>query len=274
MPRAPIKADLTLTLSGVGAKHGALSPEDLEDLGAILRAAKSSDPALKELAMVGSIRKGSAVISLSCGAVPGLEDIHPARDALTGFFRAWGYDETIGWRWPKSARQAVNRMTKRGLEFGMAVTGSGGLRQVLRRADFERLHRHIAQDPTWHWMTGKLLEVDLKDKTFELHTAEGTLTCPFPPTEIEPSWRELLNREVESHVLVRPKPTKGPWSADQSRSIFPRGLSEPGLFEAVGEILPPQKTLVGGFQPGFLQMSVPDDVLEAWDSALSSFGEK
>lgn len=222
MKRVKPVADLTLSIGGKGALTGALSPDDLVDLGEFLRALRAFDPALKSIRMIGSIRKGSSIVECVAPEPPGLHLVRPARDAARGFFEGGGYDEALGWTWPKGPREALNRLTKRGCNFSVIIpqVDSPPFQIQLDRKSYESFSRNIAEDPSWTWVKGKLLEVDYRDRTFEVHTSKGVLTCPFPDSLADSELDGKVRRTVSVQACIRSRPSQGAWKAEACKSVL------------------------------------------------------
>ena len=251
MKRATVDADLTLSIGGEAALVAALAPDDLVDLGEILKAMRSYDPSLRNIRMTGSIREGSAIVDCIAPEPPGLDLVRPARDAARGFFERGGYDEALGWTWTKGPREALNRLTKRGCTLSATIPQHGAkpFQIQLDRKHYEAFSRRIAEEPTWGWVKGKLLEVDYKDRTFEVHTVKGVLVCPFPEALAESEMDGKVRRTVSVHALCRTKPSQGAWKAEICKSVL-LVPQEAGLAVETypAGIHPPRQPMASGFQ--------------------------
>lgn len=222
MTRGKLDADLTLTIGGKGAFIGSLGPDDLLDLGEFLKALRDFDPSLGGIRMAGRIREGSAIVDVIAPTPEGLAPVRPARDAIQGFFKGGGYDEAQGWTWRKGPREALKRLTGRGCSLRAEVPQAGAalFKIELGRKEYEAYSKKIAQEPTWTWMKGKLLEVDYKDRTFEIHTAKGILICPFPASLADAELDGKVRKTVSVHAQHRPKPATGSWKAEACQSVL------------------------------------------------------
>ena len=274
MKREKIDADLTLSIAGEGALLGALGPDDLMDLGKFLEALRSFDPSLKSIRMVGTIREGSAIADFIAPASPGLEPVRPARDAVRGFFENGGYDEAQGWTWPKGPREALKRLTGRGcsLEATIPQFGSTPFRISFDRKRYETFAKKIAQEPTWTAVKGKLLEVDYKDRTFEVHTAKGVLVCPFPESLSDSDLDGKVRRTVLVQALHRPKPVTGPWKAESCKSVLLAPAESALITESYPPgIRPPSLPMPRGFELTAFAPSLDPQAGDDLDRFLQAF---
>jgi hypothetical protein len=254
MTRAKLDLDLELSIGGKGALKGALTPEDLADLADLLKGLKAFDPSLENIQMVGSIRKGSAKVSCVAPHPKGLVNVRPPRVAARAYFETGGFDEDLGWTWGRSARYALDRITRRQRTLGIVVPPSHPDEKPLKtkfgRKDFERFNQKIAVEPKWHTIRGTMLELDLKDRTFEIHTGQGLgqITCPFPKDYTNDQILALADRVVSAEVFCRHRPHTGPWKADECKTVLPIPQPEPLIREAYPPgIRPPKRPMVGGF---------------------------
>ncbi len=277
MTRGVPHADLTLTIAGAGALDGSLGPDDLSDLGEFLKALRDFDASLRGIRMVGSIRKGSAIADFIAPAPIGLEPVQPVRDAIQGFFKNGGYDEVQGWTWRKGPREALKRLTGRGCSLGVLVphVGASPFTIELTKKDYEAYSAKIAQEPIWTWIKGKVLEVDYKDRTFEIHTAKGILTCPFPTSMAEADLDAKVRRTVSAHVQHRPKSDTGSWRAEACQSVL-LVPEEPALGAlSIGAypsgIHPPAKPMPQGFDLTSFAPSLDATAGEALSDFLQAF---
>lgn len=252
MTRTKHELDLVLSIGGKGALKGALTPEDLADLADLLKGLQAFDPSLANIRMVGSIRKGSAIVSCEAPHPKGMVDVRPPRVAAKAFFQEGGFDEALGWKWGRAPRYALDRITKRKSTLGVTVPPAHPdelpFRIKFGRADFERFNQKIAAEPKWNTICGTMLEIDLKDRSFEIHTSHGQITCPFPPGNTDEQLAALLNQVVMAEVFCRHRPHTGRWQADECKTVLPRPQIEPLLLENLPPgIHPPQRPMLGGF---------------------------
>lgn len=252
MTRTKRDLDLELSIGGKGALEGALTPEDLEDLADLLKGLRSFDPSLQYIQMVGSIRKGSAIVGCQAPHPKGMVDVRPPRVAAKAFFKGGGYDEAVGWTWGKAPRTALGRITKRGRTLGVIVQPSHPdeplFKATFQRKDFELFNQKIAEEPRWATVRGTLLELDLKDRTFEIHTGQGQITCPFPLDSTNEEILSLADKVVSAELFCRHRPHTGPWKADACKTVLPVPQPIPLIREAYPPgIRPPKRPMTGGF---------------------------
>lgn len=79
MTRAKLDLDLELSIGGKGALVGALTPEDMADLAELMKGLRAFDPSLQDIQMVGSIRKGSAIVGCLAPHPKGMVNVRPPR---------------------------------------------------------------------------------------------------------------------------------------------------------------------------------------------------
>jgi hypothetical protein len=244
--------DLELSIGGKGALRGALTPEDLEDLADLMKGLKVFDPSLEGLRMVGAIKAGSAIVGFVAPQPEGLEGIRPAREAARAYFQNGGFDPNEGWKWAKPQRVAFDRLTKRGCYLGVKVLPAHSNEQAFKaqfdRKDYLAFSRLIAAEPQWQSVKGRLMEIDFKDRTFEIHTAHGAITCQFPSEYFDDHFDGLVRKVVFAKVLCRPRPRQGQWKAEVCESV----LLAPQPQELLPEpypagIHPPKCPMTGGF---------------------------
>lgn len=252
MSRTKQELDLVLSIGGKGALKGALTPEDLEDLADLMKGLKAFDPSLQNIQMIGSIKKGSALAGFVAPQPEGLPNIHPARAAARCYFDNAGYDPNQGWTWNKPQRTALGRLTSRGCTLGVNVPPSHPDEPVFKarfdRKSYQEFAKHIATVPVWQTIRGKLLELDYKDRTFEIHTANGVMTCPFPVEYAEDRFDGLARKVVVSEVFCRHRPIHGTWKADACKTVLLAPQEDPWVREAYPPgIRPPSRPMTGGF---------------------------
>lgn len=253
MTRTKHELDLVLSIGGKGALKGALTPEDLADLSDLLKGLQAFDPSLVNIRMVGSIKKGSAIVSCEAPHPKGLVDIRPPRVAAKAFFQEGGFDEALGWKWGRAQRSALDRLTKRKSTLGVMVPPAhpdeAPFRIKFGRKDFERFNQKIAVEPKWNTICGTMLEIDLKDRSFEIHTAHGQITCPFPTGYTNEQVVALVGQVVAAEVFCRHRPPSGPWQADKCKTVLPRPQAEPLLPEKLPPgVHPPREPMLAGFR--------------------------
>ena len=256
MTRAKLDLDLELSIGGKAALKGALTPEDLADLAELLKGLRSFDPSLKNIQMVGSIRKGSAIVGCVAPHQKGMMNVRPPRDAAKAFFKGGGYDEHVGWTWGKSPRTALDRITRRQRTLGVTVRPSHSDEQVFKikftRSDFEHFNQKIAIEPKWQSVRGTMLELDLKDRTFEIHTGrgegQGQITCPFPEDYTNEQVLALADKVVSAEVFCRHRPHTGPWNADECKTVLLVPQPDPMIRDSYPQgIRAPKRPMAGGF---------------------------
>jgi hypothetical protein len=252
MTRMKLELDLELTIGGDGALRGALTPEDLEDLAELLKGMKSFDPSLKNIQMTGRIKPGSAIVGFVAPQPEGLGGIRPVRQAVRCYFED-GFDPNEGWKWAKPQRAALNRLTKRGCALGIQVPpchpDEPAYKAKLDRKDFILFSKLIATPPEWREIKGSLLEIDYKDRTFEIHTAQGVMTCPFPTDYTNDRFDGMVRKVVFSKVSCRTRPNQGTWKAEKCESVLL--APQPPELLAVSYppgVHPPRRPMQGGFR--------------------------
>ena len=252
MTRSKKDLDLVLSIGGKNALKGALTPEDLEDLADLMKGLKAFDPALQGIQMIGAIKAGSAVVGFIAPQVGGLAGIRPAREAARCFFQNGGFDPEQGWKWAKPQRTAFDRLTRRGCSLGIKIPPSNS-NEVSFSAKFDRndyliFSKHIATEPEWLNIKGRLMEIDFKDRTLEVHTAQGVMTCSFPRDYTDDRFDGMIRKVVFAKVFCRSRPKQGSWKADACESV----LLAPQPQELISEsypagIHPPKRPMAGGF---------------------------
>ena len=275
MSRTKHELDLELSIGGKGALKGALTPEDLEDLANLMKGLKAFDPSLQGIRMVGSIRKGSARVSCEAPQPEGMVNVRPARIAARAFFQD-GYDEYQGWKWGKAPRTALDHLTKRNRTLGVVVPPAHPDEKPYKakfdRKDFERFNQKIAEESRWTTIKGTMLEVDLKDKTFEIHTANGQITCRFPVDYANDQVLAMADKVVTAEVYCRHRPHTGPWKADECKTVLPVPPIEPLIREAYPSgIRPPKRPMIGGFHLDQFAPSLDAAAGESLASFLKDF---
>jgi len=276
MTRTKHELDLVLSIGGKGALKGALTPEDLADLADLLKGLQAFDPSLANIRMVGSIKKGSAIVSCEAPHPKGMVDVRPPRVAAKAFFQDGGFDEALGWKWSKAPRYALDRITKRKSTLGVLVPPAHPdeppFRIKLGRKDFERFNQKIAAEPKWNTICGTMLEIDLKDRSFEIHTARGQITCPFPAGYTDEQMADLLNQVVPAEVTCQLRPHTGRWTADECKTVLPRPQVEALLPEHLPSGLhPPKHPMIGGFTLDVFAPSLDAAAGESLASFLKDF---
>jgi hypothetical protein len=278
MTRTKLDLDLELSIGGKGALEGALTPEDLEDLADLLKGLRSFDPSLQDIQMVGSIRKGSAIVGCQAPHPKGMVNVRAPRVAAKAFFEGGGYDDAVGWTWGKAPRTALGRITKRGRTLGVVVMPSHpdepSFKTKFQRKDFDLFNQKIAEQPKWTTVRGTLLELDLKDRTFEIHTGsgQGQITCPFPMDSTNDQILSLADKVVSAEVFCRHRPHTGPWRADTCKTVLPVPQPIPMNLEAYPPgIRPPKRPMTGGFNLEEFAPSLDAAAGESLDMFLKDF---
>jgi hypothetical protein len=252
MTRTRNDLDLVLSVGGKGALKGALTPEDLEDLADLMKGLKNFDPSLQSIQMVGTIRAGSAVVGFKTPQPEGLSDIRPAREAARCYFQNGGFDPTEGWKWAKPQRAALDRLTRRGCSLGVKIppahSNESAFNATFDRNDFKAFSKLIAADPQWLNLKGRLMEIDFKDRTFEVHTAQGVMTCNFPQDYTDDRFDGMARKVIFAKVFCRTRPKQGSWKAEICSSV----ILAPQPLELLAEnypagIHPPKRPMAGGF---------------------------
>lgn len=252
MTRLKKDLDLVLSIGGKGALKGALTPEDLEDLADLMKGLKSFDPSLRNIQMTGAIKAGSAIVGFVAPEAEGLGGIRPARQAARHYFQNGGFVPDEGWTWGKHQRNALDRLTRRGCVLGVQVPPSHSEEKPFKakfgRKDYQEFSKLIAAEPDWKNVKGSLLEIDFKDRTFEVHTAQGALTCSFPSDYTDDRFDGMARKVVHVKVLCRPRPKTGTWRAETCESVI-LAAQPPELITAnyPAGIHPPKRPMAGGF---------------------------
>lgn len=276
MTRTKKDLDLVLSIGGKGALKGALTPEDLEDLADLMKGLKSFDPSLRNLQMTGSIKSGSAIVGFVAPEPEGLGDIRPARQAARCYFQNGGFVPEEGWTWAKPQRTALDRLTRRGCVLGVQVPPSHSEEKPFKakfdRKDYREFSKLIATEPEWKDVKGRLLEIDFKDRTFEVHTTHGVLTCDFPHDYTDDHFDGMARKLVHAKVLCRTRPKQGIWRAQTCESV----LLAPQPQELIAEnypigIHPPKRPMVGGFHLDQFAPSLDDSAGESLGKFLHEF---
>ena len=276
MTRTKKDLDLVLSIGGKGALKGALTPEDLEDLADLMKGLKSFDPSLEGLQMVGSIKAGSAIVGFIAPQPKGLPDIRPAREAARSYFQNGGFDQQEGWKWAKAQRTAFDRLTKRGCSLGVKVppahSNETEFKAKFDRKDYQAFSQRIAAEAKWEHIQGRLLEIDFKDRTFEVHTSLGAMTCNFPSDYQDDRFDGLARKVIFAKVLCRPRPSQGQWKAEACESV----LLAPQPQELIAEsypagIHPPKRPMAGGFNLEEFAPSLGADAGESLGAFLQEF---
>lgn len=276
MARTKKDLDLVLSIGGKGALKGALSPEDLEDLADLMKGLKSFDPSLQSIQMVGAVKAGSAVVGFLAPQPEGLPDIRPARQAARCYFQNGGFDPELGWKWARPQRAALDRLTRRDCILGVKVSPSHSneapFKAKFDRKDYQQFSKHIATEPEWQTLKGRLLEIDFKDRTFEVHTAQGAMTCDFPPDYTDDRFDGMARKIVFAEVLCRHRPKQGTWKAETCKSV----ILAPQPQELIGEtypvgIHPPKRPMAGGFHLEQFAPSLDAAAGESLDNFLRNF---
>lgn len=224
MARRKIEPDLEITLSGKGTVDGGLDADGLRVIADLLQGLKMYDPSLAKINVYGYIRKGSAVLRAAVPLETGMMEINPARSALNSFFGE-PFDDTLGWVWHKPARTALGKLVSLGRTLGVKVMPAQKedtpLRRKFAKAEYEQYSRKIAEDPSWRDINGKVLEIDINDRTFELHTSGGVIICKYPEEATDEYILSLAKKVATAHVLCRDKPHRTQWRADVCKSVAP-----------------------------------------------------
>lgn len=252
MTRMTKDLDLELSIGGEGALKGALTPEDMEDLAALMKGLKSFDPSLQNLRMTGRIKPGSAIVGFVAPEPQGLGGIRPVRQAVRCYFED-GFNPNEGWKWAKPQRTALDRLTRRGCTLGIQVApchpDEAPFKTRFDRKDYKAFSKLIATDPEWREIKGSLLEIDYKDRTFEIHTTQGVMTCPFPPDYTNDRFDGMVRKVVFSKVSCRTRPKQGTWRAEKCESVLL--APQPPELLAVSYppgVHPPRRPMQGGFR--------------------------
>ncbi len=279
MARAKLDLDLELSIGGKGALKGALTPEDLADLADLLKGLRAFDPSLEFIQMVGSIRKGSARVGCQAPHPKGMMEVRPPRVAAKAFFQDGGYDEHVGWTWGRSPRMALDRITKRDRTLGVVIPPAHPdeppFKTIFKRKDYELFSRKIAQEPKWHTIRGMMLELDLKDRTFEVHTGHGQITCPFPPGYTNDQVLALADKVVSAEVFCRNRPHSGPWKADGCKTVLQVRQPDPLIRETYPPgIRPAKRPMSSGFNLEEFAPSLDAAAGESLDTFLKDFEGK
>lgn len=276
MTRGKKELDLELSIGGKGALRGALTPEDLADLADLMKGMKSFDPSLQNIQMIGSIRPGSAITGMVAPHPEGMAGIRPPRDAAKEYFRDCGFDPDIGWTWGENQRNALGRLTKRGCILGVNVAPSHPndkpYRAKFGQVEYERFSSLIAAEPEWKDIKGKLLEIDFKDRTFEVHTAHGVMTCGFPKDYTDDRFDGLARRVVLARVFCRPKPKQGSWKAEACMSVLSAPQPQELLSTSYPQgVHPPKRPMAGGFSLDQFAPSLDAGAGESLEQFLHDF---
>jgi hypothetical protein len=276
MTRAKKDLDLVLSIGGKGALKGALTPEDLEDLADLMKGLKSFDPSLQTIQMVGAVTAGSAVVGFLAPQPEGLTDIQPARQAIRCYFQDGGFDPHVGWKWAKPQRNALDRLTKRGCSLGVKIPPSHSnetpFKAKFDRKDFKEFSKQNAVEPEWKEIQGRLLEIDFRDRTFEVHTTQGVLTCNFPHDYTDDRFDGMARKAVFAKVLCRPRSKQATWKAEACESV----ILAPQPKELIAEsypvgIHPPKRPMAGGFHLEQFAPSLDAAAGESLGSFLQAF---
>lgn len=276
MTRAKKDLDLVLSIGGKGALKGALTPEDLEDLADLMKGLKGFDPSLQSIQMTGAIKTGSAIVGFIAPQPEGLADIRPARQAARYYFWNGGFDPEEGWKWAKPQRAALERLTRRGCSLGVKVPPSHSneapFKAKFDRKDYKEFSKHIAVEPEWKEIKGRLLEIDFKDRTFEVHTTQGVMTCSFPHGYSDDRFDGMARKVVFAKVLCRIRPKQGTWKAETCESV----ILAPQPQELIAEsyptgIHPPKRPMAGGFHLDQFAPSLDAAAGESLENFLREF---
>jgi len=130
-----------------------------------------------------------------------------------------------------------------------AHQGDAPLRKNFTRKDYETFSKKIAEEPGRKTLQGKILEIDIRDRTFELHTEEGAITCGFPESSTDDGILSLVkNSVVSAEVICRNRPASGQWRAEQCKSLAmaPSRDSIVSEFQYPPGIKPPRKPMAKG----------------------------
>ena len=276
MTRSKKDLDLVLSIGGKGALKGALTPEDLEDLADLMKGLKTFDPSLAGLQMVGAIRAGSAIVGFIAPQPKGLPDIRPAREAARSYFQNGGFDPQEGWKWAKPQRAALDRLTRRGCSLGVKVPPSHSneteFKAKFDRKEYQTFSQRIAAEAKWEHIQGRLLEIDFKDRTFEVHTNHGAMTCPFPSDDLADHFDGLARKVIFAKVLCRPRPSQGPWRAEACASVLLAPQPQELLTESYPDgIHPPKRPMAGGFNLEAFAPSLGPEAGESLGTFLQEF---
>ena len=276
MTRIKKDLDLVLSIGGKGALNGALTPEDLEDLADLMKGLKGFDPSLAGLQMVGSIKTGSAVVGFVAPQPNGLPEIRPAREAVRSFFQNGGFDPEEGWKWAKPQRIALDRLTRRGCTLGVKVPAAHAneieFKAKFDRKDYQVFSKLIAAEPQWQTLKGRLMEIDFKDRTFEVHTAHGVMTCRFPKDYAEDRFDGLARKVIFAKVLCRARPPQGQWKAENCESVLLAPQPQELLADAYpAGIHPPKRPMPGGFDLEAFAPSLDGEAGESLGMFLRDF---
>lgn len=143
------------------------------------------------------------------------------------------------------------------------------------RNDYREFSKRIAAEPEWKTVKGRLLELDFKDRTFEIHTTQGVLTCGFSPDFSEDRFDGMARKIVHVKVLCRSRPQHGTWRADACEGVFL--AAQPQEWIAANYpagIHPPKRPMEGGFHLNQFAPSLDAEAAESLDGFLRDFEGK
>ncbi|MCL1886107.1 MAG: hypothetical protein FWF98_05075 [Dehalococcoidia bacterium] len=276
MTRQRTEMDLEITLRGKGLTKGTLDPDDLQALADLFKGLRAYDSSLKNIRMFGTIRKGSSKVSAMAPVEMDMFDTNPARQALQLFFGEV-FDPLIGWLWNKPARLSLEKIVDRKRTMSVLVMPANGdelpLRKKFTKKEYEQYSQKIAEEPEWRSICGKILEVDINDRTFEIHTAKGYITCKFPEDSTDEYILSLVKMVVSAEVFCRNKPSVGSWKADKCQKL----LLAPSQDSIIKDIVfpigikPPKNLLVNGFNLQEFAPSLDEDAGENLATFLREF---
>jgi len=245
--------DIEIKLSGKGLMSGGLGPDEMRSLADLLDGLRRHDPkSLGKIHVFGNIKKGSAIVRAASPSELGLMEVNQARVSLQNFFLDV-YDVAVGWLWNNPARAALKSIVERGQTITVKVMPAHQddqpVSQKFTKSEYELYSQNIAPDPTWRTLNGTVVEIDLKDRKFEVLTPAGVIVCGFPDGAMDEKLLSMANQTVAAAVLCRDKPGSGSWKAVECKNVslapsqsemFNSAIYPPG-------IKPPKKPMPNGF---------------------------
>jgi hypothetical protein len=254
MAKQKTEIDIEIALKGECMTRGGLDAHDLQILAELLKGLSAYDPSLKKIYISGTIKKGSSIVGAIVPIEIGLAEVHPARYALRNFFEEV-FDPVLGWLWNKSARMSLEKIANRNQTLNVRVMPAhkddSPFKKTFAKGDYESFSKKIAKEPEWRKVFGKILEIDLKDRTFEIHTSNGIIKCRFPEDCTDEFLLTLVTKTISAEVLCRDKPSKSLWRADKCKNTV--------LVPEQDTILTPKVPLEDEIDSKLAAMFVADD---------------
>jgi len=262
--------------------RGGLDPDELEAVASLLRGLKAYDVSLKNICMFGSIKKGSSKVAAVASTETGLLDINPARVAIKSYF-GYGSNSQISFLRDKITKDPWRKILGNGRTLGILVPPAhkddAPMRRKFTEKDFSLFSKTITDCPRWRKITGKILEIDVKDRTLEIHTSNGAIVCQFPEDAVDESLISLVkNTEVIAEVFCSDKPKKGAWTALNCNKVMPAPkqdlLLEDPLFPLEiypPGVKPPKKPMTNGFNLEEFAPSLDEEAGENLAAFLRKF---